>query len=77
MSAVINHVDRLYLGKDVIKMALYFYDLPPKAYNPSLITKKASDKCPNIWQLFLKTFEVIKNRKSLRNGHSKAKPAET
>ena len=70
MSAVINHVDRLYLGKDVIKMALYFYDLPPKAYNPSLITKKASDKCPNIWQLFLKTFEVIKNRKSLGNCHS-------
>lgn len=31
-SVVIGHVDSMYLGYDLMKMAFYFFGLPPKKY---------------------------------------------
>ena len=51
---------------------VYMFSFVPEAHNPNVILRKSSDtfqlrdSLQNVWQVFLKTVQVIKNRE----GHS-------
>lgn len=43
-SIALNHINRIYLWYDVIKMTFYLCVCLPQTFNPSLIMRKTSDK---------------------------------
>ena len=68
ISTVISQADSMHPWYNVMKMALYFYVLPPHLYNSSALMRKSLDKSQmrdilkNTWPVLLKTVKAFENK---------------